>query len=510
MKTKSNKLITVLATGLLGGTLAVAASSLAFDWPLLFKAAAKNSVQVEVSDTPVARDTKLTTSFAPIVKHTAPSVVSIFTTKTVRQNPELNPFFNDPIFRQFFGDQFGGRRLPREFKERGLGSGVIVSKDGYILTNNHVVDGADEIKIALTGDGKKEYTAKVVGRDPRTDIAVLKIDADDLHPATFTDSDKVEVGDVVLALGNPFGIGQTVTMGIVSAVRRGNLGIEDYEDFIQTDASINPGNSGGALVDIQGRLVGINTAILSRTGGNAGIGFAVPANLARNIMERIVEHGKVVRGYLGVMIQDLTADLAKRFGVPSDTKGVVVSEVTENSAASEAGIQNGDIILELNDKPVQDARQLRFQVAQYSPDTKVNVKVLRQGSDKAWKEKTLKATLKELPAQLGGPDGSGSDESGGGEALQGVGVSDLTQAVRQELRVPAYVKGALVTEVDPNSAAYEAGLREGDIIQEINRRAVENADQAVKQTKNLKDKQILLRIWSKGGSRYMVVDETKK
>src|SRR5437660_7366945 len=274
------------------------------------------TVSIAVNDSPLERQTKFTTSFAPVVKKVAPSVVNVFTTKTVRNPmPEITPFFDDPFFRRFFGSPFGdneGRRQPRTFKERSLGSGVIVTKDGYILTNNHVVDGADEIKVARDKD-KKQFTAKVVGRDPKTDIVVLKIEASEMPFITFADSDKLEVGDVALALGNPFGIGQTVTMGIVSATGRGGMGIEDYEDFIQTDAAINPGNSGGALVDAEGRLVGLNTAILSRSGGSQGVGFAIPSNIARTVMESLIAHGHVTRGYLGGSIQHVTPALAQEF-----------------------------------------------------------------------------------------------------------------------------------------------------------------------------------------------------
>src|SRR5437660_2523903 len=312
------------------------------------------TVSIAVNDSPLERQTKFTTSFAPVVKKVAPSVVNVFTTKTVRNPmPEITPFFDDPFFRRFFGSPFGddgGRRQPRTFKERSLGSGVIVTKDGYILTNNHVVDGADEIKVARDKD-KKQFTAKVIGRDPRTDIAVLKIDAKDLPFITFADSDKIEVGDVVLALGNPFGIGQTVTMGIVSATGRGGLGIEDYEDFIQTDAAINPGNSGGALVNPEGRLVGISTAILSRSGGNQGIGFAIPANMARSVMDQIIHGGKVSRAFLGVLIQPVTPDLAKAFKL-GKSEGALISDVSATSPAELAGLKAGDIVTKVDDQTI--------------------------------------------------------------------------------------------------------------------------------------------------------------
>src|SRR5713101_4186123 len=333
------------------GAAALVVSSRAFDWSLGGPKPVKTTVPIVVNEAPLARETRMTSSFAPVVKRVAPSVVNVFTTKTVRnQYPEMMPFPDDPFFRRFFGEPFGGeqpRRQPRKFKERSLGSGVVVTKDGYILTNNHVVDGADEVKVSLAKD-KKEYTAKIAGRDPKTDIAVLKIEAKDLPFVTFADSDKIEVGDVVLALGNPFGIGQTVTMGIVSAVGRGGMGIEAYEDFIQTDAAINPGNSGGALIDAEGRLIGINTAIVSRSGGNQGVGFAVPISMARYVMDRITTEGKVTRGFLGINIQPLTPALAKEFNLPDESSGVLVGGASPDSAAEKAGLKDGDVILEFN------------------------------------------------------------------------------------------------------------------------------------------------------------------
>src|SRR3989454_134901 len=464
------------------------------------------TVSIAVNDSPLERQTKFTSSFSPVVKKVAPSVVNVFTTKTVRNPmPEITPFFDDPFFRQFFGSPFGdneGRRQPRTFKERSLGSGVIVTKDGYILTNNHVVDGADEIKVARDKD-KKQFTAKVIGRDPRTDIAVLKIDAKDLPFITFADSDKIEVGDVVLALGNPFGIGQTVTMGIVSATGRGGMGIEDYEDFIQTDAAINPGNSGGALVDAEGRLVGLNTAILSRSGGSQGVGFAIPANLARSVMDQLIEKGKIERGFLGVGIKDLTPELARQFKVPDNAGGALVTQLEDRSAAAEAGVQSGDVFIELNGTPVKDRRNLQLIVGRLSPGDKVSLKVLRDG-----KEKTFTVTLKEMPEQK---LASANNEPGDNEsdALNGVTVGDIDSTARSRFNIPDRVKGALITEVDPDSASYEAGLRPGDVIQEIDHKRVTNAAEAVEVSKHVKTKQVLVGFWSRGGSDYVVVDEGK-
>jgi len=490
------------------GALAIGVSGLAWIHPSQAKeeTAAAAPIHLKVNEQPVSRDARAVTSFAPVVKKVAPSVVKVFVTGKAKVVPsaEFSPF-EDPFFRRFFGDGFGGRggRNMQTPKEHGLGSGVIVSKDGYILTNNHVVDNADEVKVALN-DGR-EFTGKIVGKDPKSDVAVLKVDAKDLPAIEIANSDQTEVGDVVLAIGNPFGVGQTVTTGIISAKDRGNLGL-DYEDFIQTDAAINPGNSGGALVDAEGRLIGINTAILSRSGGYQGIGFAVPANQARNVMEGLVKDGRVVRSYLGVNIQDLTPALANEFDL-KNTSGVVVSDVVPKSPADKAGFKAGDVITDFNGKPVQDSRHLKLQTSQTAPGTTVPIKILREG-----KSKTLEVALKELPSSdVASNSRKGGEEGGASDSLNGVAVSDLDNAVRHELNLPTGVKGALVQDVTPDSAAYEAGLRRGDVIQEINRKPVSSADDAVKLTDNLKDKKILLRVWSKdkGGSRYVIVDESK-
>jgi serine protease Do len=458
-----------------------------------------SSVQVTVDSKPVARQTPTVTSFAPVVKKVTPSVAQVTVSTKPKKIPSMgSPFPDHPWFRQFFGDDF--ERNFRTPRQQGLGSAVVISKDGYLLTNNHVVDNADEVKVTLN-DGR-EFTAKVVGKDPKTDIAVVKIDAKDLPAIPIADSEQIEVGDLVLAVGNPFGVGQTVTMGMVSATGRGNLGL-DYEDFIQTDAAINPGNSGGALVDAEGRLIGINTAILSRSGGNQGIGFAVPSNLARNVMEGLIKDGRVVRSFMGVNIQNLTPVLAKEFGLKDEASGVVVSDVTDKSPAEKAGLKTGDVILEFNGKPVRDSRHLRLQVAQTAPGETVPVKILRDG-----KNRTLEVTVKEMPGSEVASTGrnSGADSS---ESLQGVTVGDLNGAAREQFKIPSTVKGVIVMAVEPDSAAFEAGLREGDVIQEINRKPVTSADEAVRMTENLQDKTLLLRVWSKGGSRYVVVDESK-
>jgi len=450
----------------------------------LFSNKATNNppAKLNIQETPLTREVKAATSFAPIVKKVAPSVVNIYSTMIVRERPRQNPLLEDPFFRQFFGDRFNGQLQPREHKEQGLGSGIIVTADGYILTGNHVIEGADKVKVALA-NGQKEYDAKIIGTDPATDVAVLKIDdGKDLPAAIIADSDKVEVGDTVLAIGNPFAVGQTVTMGIVSAIGRGGFGVTGYENFIQTDASINPGNSGGALVDAEVRLIGINTWIISRSGGSQGIGFAVPINMARYVMDRLTREGKVTRGYLGINPQPLTMDLAKAFNLPDDSSGVMVGGVMPGTAAEKAGLKNGDVILEINGKKMTDPRTLQLMVAQLSPGTKVTLLILRSEPGKAPTEKTLTATLIELPQEaLAGRSRASPTEHGRAslDALEGVEVTDLDTRTRRQLDIPNTTRGALVTNVEEDSNASEAGLRPGDVILEIDRQPVHNADDAV-------------------------------
>jgi serine protease Do len=402
----------------------------------------------------------------------------------------------DP-FREFFGDQFGGQfnipnippnNIPDEQRSEGLGSGVIVSPEGYILTNNHVVDGATSVQVVLSD--RREFKARVIGRDDKTDIAVVKIDAGNLPAITIGDSDKVEVGDYALAVGNPFGVGQSVTLGIVSATRRGNLGIEGpgaYEDFIQTDAAINPGNSGGALVNDRGELIGINTAIIARGGsGNQGIGFAVPVNLARNVMDQILKTGRVTRARLGILPQDVTPTIARQFGV-KDSQGALVGEVEANSPAQKAGLKTGDIILEVNGRSVYDANQLRNMISSMQPDSNVNLKIWRDGAQHA-----LPVTLGELNPEEARNRGGNSENSGSADALDGVSVQNLTPQVARQLNLPAGAGGVVVSEVSPASAAASAGLKQGDVIQEVNRRPVKNVAEFEAAVRNSKDGTLLL------------------
>lgn len=463
------------------------------------------SIGLIVDDRPLAHDVKLSTSFAPIVKKVTPSVVKVEVNIPGKEETDNNGGPNlpdNPFFRQFFGNQFSGPRKMSSPPEHGVGSGVIVTKDGYILTNNHVVDNADEVKVTL--DDGREFTAKVIGKDPKSDLAVIKIKATDLPALAFADSANAEVGDVVLAMGNPYAIGETVTMGIISAKGRATMGL-DYEDFIQTDAAINPGNSGGALVDAEGRLVGINTAIYSRGGGNQGIGFAIPTDLAKGIMVSLIEYGKVTRGYLGVMIQDITPPLAKEFDLKSD-EGALVGDVVPGGPAEKAGLKDGDVIVGFNGGKVTDSRHLKLEVAGLAPGENVPVEILRDGS-----RKTLEVELKELPGDEQMAKNSGDNNAADTGSLQGVGVGDLDTQARQQFNIPNHVKGAVVTDVAAGSAAAEAGLKAGDIIMEINHHAVASADDAVKLTEHANNnKMTLLRIWSGNGSRYLVVDESNK
>jgi serine protease Do len=461
---------------------------------------------ITVSTTPINRDPKLGTSFAPIVKKAAPSVVNIYSTRIVRE-PQM---MDNPFLRQFFGDQMPQENRARTRKEQSLGSGVIVSSDGYILTANHVVSGAEEIKVAIADNDKIEYTAKVIGTDPQTDVAILKINATGLPAITLGDSEQLEVGDVVLAIGNPFGVGETVTKGIVSGLGRYGWGISGFENFIQTDAAINPGNSGGALVDAEGRLIGINTAIIGNSGGYQGIGFAVPINMARRVMETLISGGKVTRGLLGVMPAGITPILAKSFDL-ADQNGALVDDVMPNTPAEKVGIKSGDVIVGFNGKKVTDAHDLILLVSDCAPGSTATVDLIHDGNPK-----TVTVMLAEnTEAETGGNDENNSSAGNSTtDALDGVTVDDLSHDARDQLKIPDKVKGALVTNVDADSNSAEAGLQKGDVIVEINHQPVTDSDGAVKLCKEAKSDQILLKIWRREGNfagmRWLGVDNTKK
>src|SRR5438067_5549182 len=443
------------------------------------------------------------TTFAPIVEKVAPSVVTVFTTQTVARGLSTFPFSDDDTLRQFFGGQTPQRQGKQTLQ--GLGSGVIVSPDGYILTANHVVSGAEEIMVGLGIDLRK-YKAKKVGTDPGTDVALLKIEEKNLPSITFANSDKARAGDIVLAIGNPFCLRQTCTIGIISAVGRGGMGIVDYENFIQTDAVINMGNSGGALVDIEGRLLGINTAIFSRSGGNQGIGFAIPANLAREVMQSLREKGRVVRGYIGASVQTLTPELADAMKLKGQLTGALVGEVTPKSPAEKAGIKTGDVITGVNGKKVSDDRELRLIIGSMAPGTRGQIELNREGQTK-----TVDVELGEMPAGAAEERAEASpEESAQPEkttVFGGVAVADITDDIRSALNLSKDTKGAVIADIDSDSAAAKAGLREGDVIQEVNKQPVKSAKDLLAISKKLKpNDKILIRVWSQGRSSFVALE----
>ncbi len=389
-------------------------------------------------------------SLAPMLEKTIPGVVNISTKTKIRV--QENPLFSDPFFRRFFDIP----NVPRERESQSLGSGVIINAEkGYVMTNNHVIDKADEITVTL-GD-RRNFTAKVIGTDPEVDLAVIQIEADNLTAVPLADSDKIRVGDFVVAIGNPFGLGQTVTSGIVSALGRNNLGIEGYEDFIQTDASINPGNSGGALVNLHGELVGINTAIVGPSGGNVGIGFAIPINMSKDIADQLIRYGEVRRGQLGVTIQDLTPELANAFNITSG-KGVVISQVAEGSPAQKAGIKPGDIVISVDNKPVTSVAELRNVIGLQRVGEKVELIVIRDG-----KELKIKALIEE-------PKRTKVDGGDINQRLSGA----LFSAIGPGHSLAGKIAGVEVLDITPGSPAWHAGLRKGDIIMSANRMPVED------------------------------------
>lgn len=432
---------------------------------------------------PVVVEGQALPSLAPMVEKVSPSVVNIFTKSTIKiQN---NPLLNDPLFRQFFGDS-----LPEQQRERqaqSLGTGVIVDGDkGYIVTNNHVVEDADEISVQLD-DGRK-FDAKLIGGDKKADVAVIQIEGvDNLTAISFADSDALRVGDFVVAVGNPFGLGHTVTSGIVSALGRSGLNIEEYENFIQTDASINPGNSGGALVDLNGSLVGINTAIIGRQ-GNVGIGFAIPINMVNNLSSQLIEFGEIKRGQLGVYIQDLDAELAEALGT-SITKGAVVTQVIEDSSAEKAGIQSGDVIVRVNEKIINNRSDLRNHVGLIREGTEVEIEYVRGGDTKIIKTKILASDTVVASEK----DASTSDT--GVDKLRGASLTEITDSLDS---------GVLVTAIKPGSPAEKSGLQSGDIITGINQSTVTS----LKEVKSLLEKSsgnVLLNIKRNGAALFIVL-----
>ncbi len=436
-------------------------------------------------------------AFSEVAKKVSPAVVFISTEKLedVRMRGNGAPF-DDEFFRRFFGQPFpdepqGGQ--PRQRRVQGQGSGFIVSSDGYILTNNHVVGDADEVLVQLQ-DGR-ELKARLVGTDDRSDVAVIKVDAENLPVLELGDSEALEVGEWVLAIGSPFGLSHTLTAGIVSAKGRSSVGITDYENFIQTDAAINPGNSGGPLVDLNGQAVGMNTAIFSRSGGYMGIGFAIPINMVSNIMQQLIDNGRVTRGFLGVLIQDLNQELAESFGL-DNRQGVLIAGVNEDSPAANAGIEQGDVVIEFNGKPVIEVGSFRNQVSLITPGSEVSMKVIRDGS-----EKEIVVTVGTLA------DDSAATIGEHGNALEeyGFAVQTLTPELAERFELEG-VEGVVVTSVDNGSPAFEAGLRPGMVITEVNRTAVEDLESFdAAMAKSSAGKSVLLLVADQRGSRYIAL-----
>lgn len=453
-------------------------------------------VTESVQNRPIVTLGDLNKAFVDLAAMVKPAVVTVSTERihTYQSSPFGNPFSNDPLFDFFFGPR-GQRQQPqeREYKQRGLGSGIIVSDDGYVLTNNHVVDQADTIFVH-TADGVS-HDARVIGVDPKTDVAVLKIDSRDLDYIKIGDSDKLQVGEIVLAIGSPMSenLAQTVTQGIVSATGRSNVGLADYEDFIQTDAAINPGNSGGPLVNLNGELVGINTAIASRSGGFQGIGFAVPSNMAMRVMNSLISNGRVVRGWLGVSIQNVSETMVNAMGL-KDMEGALVGDVLPDSPAGTAGLEAGDVIVGVDGQRVGNTAQLRNLIAGTAPGTDVTLQVVRNS-----KPLKVTATLAELP----GDEGAVVSDRGL-EDILGFSYKTVDRDLARRFDIDAVQTGAVVTSIDQSSAAYAAGLREGDLIQSAERSRVRTGEDLVRILSSKREGDtVLLRILRTGGGFFV-------
>ena len=425
-----------------------------------------------------ATQQKVLLSYASVLENARKSVVNISIQKSVSQGLYTNPFFNDPFFREFFRG-FEDSRIPQERVERSLGSGVIIASNGYIVTNNHVVDGADKIVVNLAGD-QKEYEAKLIGKDPKSDLAIIKIEAKNLHALTFYNSDDVKVGDVVFALGNPFGVGETVTQGIVSATGRSSVGIVEYEDFIQTDASINPGNSGGALINSAGYLIGINSAIISKSGGNVGIGFAIPANMVSKIATALIENGEFKRAYLGVRISDVSDDMSSFY---NGKFGALVTSIEEGTPADKAGLKRGDLILSVEGKKVKGSSELKNIIGTFEPNATVTLEILRDNKVITKKVQLMHQT--------------GTFKESGGFSYKGLSVQNLSAMNKQEFGVTANIQGVVVSEVAQDSEAQKIGIMAGDVIVQIENVEIKHVEDFAKATQNEKKKRFY--IYRRGG-----------
>ena len=413
---------------------------------------------------------KIVLSYNNSIKEIKKSVVNISTTKTVDQSNQLNKMLNNPLFKDFFGESFPNIG-PQKKKTHSLGSGVIISQNGYIVTNNHVVADADEIVVTLIGQDK-EYKAKVVGLDPKTDLAVIKIEAKKLEAAKFGNSEKLKEGDLVFAIGNPFGVGGSVTQGIISALNKSKIGLNQYENFIQTDASINPGNSGGALVDSRGALIGINSAILSRSGGNNGIGFAIPSKMVASIAVSLIEDGRIDRGYIGVSISDLTSDLKE---VYKSEGGAFILNVEKNSPASIAGLKLGDLIVEIDGEKINNANDLKTVVGNKTPGKTIKIKYERNS-----KIKSTNITLANMDQSL--------NPTTKKAYIQGLNLEELTDKIRTRYQIPNHIKGVFVSGVKTGSRANKLGFMPGDIIVQVDQMSIESFDDIEKALEGKKKK----------------------
>jgi len=453
-----------------------------------------------------------------VIEKASPAVVNIQSTRVINASEQQgdSPFLSDPFFRQFFGGNGRQQQRPRSERERGLGSGVIINSSGYILTNNHVVEKATTVKVTLLD--KREFTAKVIGTDPQTDVAVVKIDANSLPALPLGNSDGSRVGDLCFAIGNPFGYDHTVTMGIVSAKGRSLESGLHIQNFIQTDAAINPGNSGGALINARGELIGMNTAIITGGGGgfggeagNIGIGFAVPVNLAKQVMDQIIKTGKVSRGYMGVSLQELTPDLAQQFGL-KDTHGAVVADVTPGSPGDKGGVKSGDIVTAIDGSKVQNQNELTLAVTEHAPGSTVNLDVVRNGQPMK-----LSVTLGQRPTSLdlgqkrsannGGPDEE-NDNSGNASA-HGITVEPLTPEIAQQIHASPNLHGVVVDDVDQGSSAADSGIGQGDVITSVNRKPVNSVADFKRLMNEANGKSALVTVNRGGQTAFLVVPAGK-
>jgi serine protease Do len=449
---------------------------------------------------------ELSNAFAKTAKMAMPAVVSIKVEKTIEASPLSSgtPFgYNDPFglfgddfLRKFFGDRLPPQQQnPRKYHEYGQGSGFIISEDGYIMTNNHVVGNVDKITVELE-DGRKFENAKLIGTDPDTEVALIKIEGNNFPVLPMGNSDNIEIGDWVIAIGNPFGLNETVTVGVISAVGRSNVHIAAYEDFIQTDAAINPGNSGGPLINLEGKAIGINTAIFSESGGYMGIGFAIPINMARNIEQQLKESGKVIRGYLGIYGQDVTPDMAELLNL-KNSQGIIVASVEKGSPADKAGIESHDVLLEMNGKKIESYDSFRNEIADLKPGTNVRLSVLRNGEIR-----NITVTLGERPSEVAQTSQPKTTKKS--QETLGIDVQNVTKDIAEQFGYPIG-EGVIVTRVAQGSPAAEAGVQPGDLIQSVNQESVNSVDEFEKVVANTKENKVLLLIRRGQYSQFIIV-----